>query len=228
MKTILPENIDIALGLARRLRQALALRNIRIPEDVSVDLVSKMHGFSNWPTMRDGMIRLEGAQMPAVERTLSRLMRLDGDTAESVYRGVRAIHAAHGSGQEDPDAGQILKAACYSAFSWSQAHNIPLTPDMILRAINPGTGADLKACMRSPGIHLPRLLDLARWIRERPDEQTSRAALSELRKIRGLDLFRVEKGQPQGDLFNRVMRASLPGLIGPLSHAIEDARTIAG
>jgi hypothetical protein len=216
--------------MADRLAAILGRLGLPLSQARALDLVARISGLPDWDRMRAGLVRLEGAQVPAADYAITRILRLDAEDPALTVRAVEAVWDVHLTEHEraDPALGRArdwLRLAVSGAHAWSRAHRSPLTPDQLCAALEAGTGQQIIANRNRTGAILPRLVDLHVWA------SLDRIAASwvsdldaHLRATPGFDPARALAGRPQPDMFRRAaedrMRLTLP----PLRDLINEVR----
>lgn len=150
--------------MADRLSDILGRLGVPLTQARALDLLARLCGQPDWGRMRDGLVRLEAAQVPIADHAISLILRLNERDPVLTARAVEAVWGAHLTATERADPGLAaardwLRAATLAAHAWAAAERAPLTPDILLCALVAGeAGAPLPTGrVRPQGALMPRL-----------------------------------------------------------------------
>lgn len=225
-----PTNVSDAVRMADRLAAILGRLGLPLSQARALDLIARISGLPDWDRMRAGLVRLEGAQVPAVDHAITRVLRLDAEDPGLTVRAVEAVWGAHLTEHEraDPALGRArdwLQIAVSGAHAWARAHRSPFTPDQLCAALEAGTGQQVLANRNRPGAILPRLLDLHVWAAlDRVTDPWVLDLEAHLRATPGFDPARALAGQPQPDTFRRAAQDRMRLTLSPIRDLIDDVR----
>lgn len=216
--------------MADRLAGILARLGIPLSQARALDLIARICGLPDWARMRSGLIRLEGAQVPASDHALTRILRLDAPDPALTLRAVEAVWFAHLTDHELADpvlpaARKWLRAALGASHAWAVTQRTPLTPDLIASSLEAGTGCGYRQRPGRTPIPLPKLLDLQLWaISERISAPWAVRLTDCLVAIPGYDPAGLVSGHPLSERFRRAAGDRMRLTMGPVRDLIDEVR----
>lgn len=225
-----PTNVQDAVRMADRLAAILGRLGLPLSQARALDMIARVSGLPDWARMRDGLVRLEGAQVPIADHALTRILRLDAEDPDLTVRAVEAVWGAHLTEHERDDptlpaARAWLRSAAAGAHAWARAHRHPLTPDQLCAATQAGTGRWALPYPDRRGAPHPGLLDLHAWAAQ---DRVSAPWASELdallRSTPGFSPYRAATGQRQPDRFDRAAGTRVRLTFRPLRDLIDEVR----
>lgn len=225
-----PTNVQDAVRMADRLAAILGRLGLPLSQARALDLIARISGLPDWARMRDGLIRLEGAQVPIADHAITRILRLDAEDVALTVRAVEAVWSAHLTDHEraDPALGRArdwLRLAVSGAHAWARAHRSPLTPDQLCAALEAGTGQQLVTNRTRPGAILPRLIDLHVWAEfDRITAPWTSDLEAHLRTMPGFDQAHALAGRPQPDRFHQATQDRMRLTLSPIKDLIDEVR----
>lgn len=229
-----PTNVSDAVRMADRLAAILGRLGLPISQARALDLIARISGLPDWDRMRAGLVRLEGAQVPAADYAITRILRLDAEDPALTVRAVETVWSAHLTDHERADlalgrARDWLRLAVSGGHAWARAHRSPLTPDQLCAALEAGTGQQLIANQARTGAILPRLLDLHVWAAlDRVTDPWALDLEAHLRTTPGFDPASALAGLPQPGTFRRAAQDRMRLTLSPIRDLIDDVRNEPG
>lgn len=229
-----PTNVQDAVRMADRLAAILGRLGLPLSQARALDLIARICGLPDWDRMRAGLVRLEGAQVPIADHALTRLLRLDAETAELTLRAVEAVWFAHLTDHELADPGlpaarAWLRAAVCAAHAWGRAHRTPLTPDLLAAALEAGTGRGYREHRARPSPLLPTLLDLQVWaLEERINAPWAVRLAACLAGVPGYEPVKPRSNAPLSESFRRAAGERMRLTMRPIRDLIEEVRMETG
>lgn len=225
-----PTNVQDAVRMADRLAAILGRLGLPLSQARALDLIARVSGLPDWARMRDGLVRLEAAQVPIADHAITRILRLDAEDPDLTVRAVEAVWGAHLTEHErgDPNlpaAQAWLRSAVAGAHAWARAHRHPLTPDQLCAAMRAGTGRRALPHPDPRELAHPGLVDLHVWavLNQVPAPWASELDAL-LRATPGFSPYRAATGQRQPDRFDRAAEARDRLTLRPLRDLIDEVR----